>query len=120
MNWYRNNFSRDQVVCSYAQITKTEKRLLEMAEPKQKSWYARTFGRSIFSIIFGKFFEVKNNTAGIVATSLVLTLCFVVVYKVDAVTNLDKILEGVLNVIFVVVGYYFGAKQAAISNDDEE
>ena len=91
-----------------------------MTEPKQKSWYAKIFGRSIFSIVFGKFFEIKNNTAGIIATSLVLTLCFVVVYKVELITNLDKILEGVLNVIFVVVGYYFGAKQAAISNEDDE
>ncbi len=91
-----------------------------MPDPKQKSLYARTFGRSIFSIVFGKFFEIKNNTAGIIATSLVLTLCFVVVYKVNAITNLDKIIEGVLNVIFVVVGYYFGAKQAAISDENDE
>lgn len=91
-----------------------------MTEPKLKSWYAKIFGRSIFSIVFGKFFEIKNNTAGIIATSLVLTLCFVVIYKVETITNLEKILEGVLNVIFVVVGYYFGAKQAAISNEDDE
>ncbi|MDX8385515.1 MAG: hypothetical protein R8M11_03245, partial [Gallionella sp.] len=86
-----------------------------MSELNQKAWYARIFGRSIFSIIFGQFFEVKNNTAGIVATALVLTLCFVVIYKVDAITNLDAIIEGVLNVIFVVVGYYFGAKQTSLS-----
>lgn len=90
-----------------------------MADSEQKALYARVLGRSIFSIVFGKFFEIKNNTAGIVATSLVLTLCFVVIYKVDAITNLEKILEGVLNIIFVVVGYYFGAKQAAISSGDE-
>lgn len=88
--------------------------------PDHKSLYMRTFGRSFFSMVFGKFFEVKNNTAGIIATSLVITLCFVVIYKVDAITNLDKILEGVLNVIFVVVGYYFGAKQAAITKGEEE
>jgi len=90
-----------------------------MTNSGKSAWYARVFGRSFFSIIFGKFFEIKNNTAGIVATSLVLTLCFVVIYKVDVITNLDKILEGVLNVIFVVVGYYFGAKQAAVSSGEE-
>ncbi|NPA59030.1 MAG: hypothetical protein GXO30_00975, partial [Epsilonproteobacteria bacterium] len=58
-----------------------------MAEIKKQSWYAKTFGRSIFSIIFGKFFEIKNNSAGIIATSLVLTLCFVVIYRVEAITN---------------------------------
>ncbi len=71
-------------------------------------------------MVFGKFFEVKNNTAGIVAISLVLTLCYVVVKKTESITVLDSILEGVLNIIFVVVGYYFGAKQTAISNDTEE
>lgn len=91
-----------------------------MTEPKSKSWYSKILGRSIFSVIFGKFFEIKNNIAGIVATSLVLTLCFVVIMKVDSINNLDKIIEGVLNVIFVVVGYYFGARQSAISNEDDE
>ena len=90
-----------------------------MAET-QKSWYARVFGRSLFSVIFGKFFEVKNNTAGIIAVALVLTLCFVVITKIDLITNLDTLLEGVLNIIFVVVGYYFGAKQMAISKDEDE
>lgn len=85
-----------------------------------KSWWARIFGRSIFSVIFGKFFEVKNNTAGVVATSLVLTLCYVVISKVDLITSMDKIVDGILNVIFVVVGYYFGAKQTAISNNEED
>ncbi len=64
------------------------------SETKAKSWYARTFGRSIFSIIFGKFFEIKNNTAGIVATSLVLTLCYVVISKIGLITSLDTIVEG--------------------------
>ena len=89
-------------------------------ENPQKSWYARTFGRSIFSIIFGKYFEIKNNTAGIVAIALVFTLCYVVVSKIELITSLDNVIEGVLNVIFVVVGYYFGAKQSAVSNEGDE
>ncbi|MRI32610.1 hypothetical protein EOPP23_06365 [Endozoicomonas sp. OPT23] len=87
---------------------------------KAKSWWARTFGRSIFSLVFGKFFEVKNNSAGIIAITLVCTLCFVVVSKIDLITSLDKLMEGVLNVIFVVVGYYFGAKQASTSKESDD
>lgn len=91
-----------------------------MTEKKERAWFGKIFGRSFFSMMFGSFFEVKNNTAGIVATSLVLTLCFVVVSKVDSITEMDKIIDGVLNVIFVVVGYYFGSKQYKVSQDDEE
>ena len=87
----------------------------------KKSLYARALGkRSLFSVVFGKFFETKNNTAGIIAAALVLTLCFVVISKVDLITSLYKILEGVLNIIFVVVGYYFGTKQAPVLETDEE
>lgn len=92
-----------------------------MSTENQMSWYAKILGgRSIFSIIFGQFFEVKNNTAGIIATALVLTLCYVVISKIDHISNLDKIVEGVLNVIFVVVGYYFGAKQAATTKPEDD
>lgn len=87
---------------------------------QKKSWFAKVLGRSIFSAIFGKFFEVKNNTAGIIAITLVFTLCFVVVKKIELINDLDNIIEGVLNVIFVVVGYYFGAKQSAVSTERDE
>jgi hypothetical protein len=91
-----------------------------MTENK-KSLYARALGkRSLFSIVFGKFFEIKNNTAGIIAAALVLTLCFVIISKIDLIKDLDKILEGVLNIIFVVVGYYFGTKQPTVTDTDEE
>ena len=87
----------------------------------EKSYYARTFGkRSLFSIIFGKFFEIKNNTAGIIAAALVLTLCYVVIVNAELITELDTILEGVLNIIFVVVGYYFGVIQRPVKDADEE
>ncbi|MEW8318145.1 MAG: hypothetical protein AB2660_02635 [Candidatus Thiodiazotropha sp.] len=96
-----------------------------MAETSQKSWFARTFGRSVFSMVFGKFFEVKNNSAGVIAVTLVLTLCFIAIYvvtnNVDKINSLDQLLDGILNIIFVVVGYYFGAAQRPVSdeNDDE-
>ncbi len=95
-----------------------------MTQTNQKSWYARTFGRSIFSMLFGKFFEVKNNSAGIIAISLVLTLCFVVIYvvvnNVEKIQSLDQLLDGILNIIFVVVGYYFGSKQKPVTPEDDE
>jgi len=95
-----------------------------MNDTKQKSWYARTFGRSLFSILFGKFFEIKNNSAGIIATSLVLTLCFVAIYvvinNVEKIQSLDQLLDGILNIIFVVVGYYFGTIQKPLSSGEDE
>lgn len=91
-----------------------------MSEGRPRAWFGRIFGRSVFSMLFGSFFEVKNNTAGLVATTLVFTLCFVVVSKIELITDLDKITDGVLNVIFVVVGYYFGSKQYKVSQDDED
>lgn len=90
-----------------------------LPDSNQKSWYSKILGRSLFSVIFGKFFEIKNNTAGIIATVLVLTLCYIVVAKIDLVKNMDVVIEGILNIIFVVVGYYFGAKQSTISKNDD-
>ncbi|WP_108061451.1 hypothetical protein [Poseidonibacter lekithochrous] len=90
-----------------------------MSDSNQKSWYAKILGRSIFSVIFGKFFEIKNNTAGIIATALVLTLCYIVIAKIDLVEDMNVVVDGILNVIFVVVGYYFGAKQSTISKDED-
>ena len=75
-------------------------------------------------MIFGKFFEVKNNAAGIIATVLVLTLCFVAIYvvigNVEKIESLDQVLNGIMNIIFVVVGYYFGTTQKNISKGDDE
>lgn len=70
------------------------------------SWYNRVIGRSFFSIVFGTFFENKNNAAAIIGIVLVLTLCYVVVFR-----DKYEYMNAVLNVVFVVIGYYFGAKQ---------
>lgn len=79
-----------------------------------KSWYAKIIGRSFFSVIFGTFFENKNNAAAIIGVVLVLTLCYVVVFK-----EKYEYMSAVLNVVFVVIGYYFGAKQGAPSQEGE-
>jgi Na+/pantothenate symporter len=77
-------------------------------------------GRSLLSIIFGGFFEKKNNSAGIIAVTLVGTLCYIIVVNMNKVTNFDPVINSVLNVVFVVIGYYFGAKQGVTSKENDE
>jgi hypothetical protein len=81
----------------------------------EKSLYARVVGRSLLSVVFGRFFESKNNTAAIIGLLLVLTLCYAIVFK-----EKYEYMNGVLNIVFVVIGYYFGAKQAPAGNEDDE
>lgn len=87
---------------------------------KQKSWYNRILGRSFFFIIFGKFFEKKANSAALIALMLVGTLCFALIYNLINSVNISEELRIITNVIFVVIGYYFGAKQYNSSNENEE
>ncbi len=87
---------------------------------QKKSWYSRALGRSLIAVLFGNFFEKKNNTAGIIATMLVLTLCYIVFHKLINECEIKAELEILSNVIFVVIGYYFGAKQGATSKDNDD
>jgi hypothetical protein len=88
-----------------------------MSEPpvKSQSWFSKLFGRSFMSMIFGRFFENKNNTASLLAIILVITLCWVVITK-----EKYDFLNGILNIVFVIIGYYFGAKQSAVSEEENE
>jgi uncharacterized membrane protein AbrB (regulator of aidB expression) len=79
----------------------------------ESSWWKRTFGRSVISLIVGNFFEKKNNAASIIAIVLVLTICYVIVIK-----EKFEYMNFLLNIVFVVIGYYFGAKQDVIENTD--
>lgn len=80
----------------------------------EKSWWARTFGRSILSMLFGTFFEKKSNAASIIAILLVLTICYVIVVK-----EKFEYMSFLLNIVFVVIGYYFGAKQESVDKEGE-
>ncbi|MGB4911456.1 MAG: hypothetical protein WBO95_04845 [Candidatus Dechloromonas phosphoritropha] len=80
----------------------------------EKSWYARTFGRSVISVLVGTFFEKKTNAASIIAIILVLSICYVIVVK-----EKFEYMSFLLNIVFVVIGYYFGAKQESVTNGDE-
>jgi predicted membrane protein len=84
-----------------------------MTSTTEKSWWARIFGRSIISIFVGNFFEKKNNAASIIAIILVLSVCYLIVVK-----EKFEFINFLLNIIFVVIGYYFGAKQESTQSDD--
>jgi predicted membrane protein len=80
----------------------------------EKSWWARTFGRSVIAMLVGTFFEKKANAASIVAIILVFSICYVIVVK-----EKFEYMSFLLNIVFVVIGYYFGAKQESVTNGDE-
>ena len=79
------------------------------------SWWGRTFGRSVLSLLIGHFFADKNNTASLVALFLVGTLCYLVVRR-----ERYEVIPGLLNIVFVVIGYYFGAKRHKDQDGDED
>lgn len=79
----------------------------------EKSWWARTFGRSILSMLVGTFFEKKTNAASLIALMLVVTICYVIVFQ-----QKYEYMNFLLNIVFVVIGYYFGAKQEVVDKDE--
>jgi hypothetical protein len=84
-------------------------------EIDQRSWWRRTFGRSILKALIGDFFADKNNAASVIAILLVLTLCYVV-----AIREKYEYVNGLLNIVFVVIGYYFGAKREKGADDEDD
>ncbi len=57
----------------------------------------------------------KNNAASIIAIILVATLCYVVAFR-----EKYEYANGLLNIVFVVIGYYFGSKREKGSDQDDE
>ena len=81
----------------------------------EKSLWARIFGRSILEALIGiRFFEKKSNAASLIAIFLVGTICYVIVAK-----EKFEYMSFLLNIVFVVIGYYFGAKQEQVEPTDE-
>jgi hypothetical protein len=80
----------------------------------QRSWWRRTFGRSVLSMLIGHFFADKNNAASLIALILVTTLCYVV-----AIREKYEYVNGLLNIVFVVIGYYFGSKRQKDAEGDD-
>ena len=81
----------------------------------QQSWWAKVFGRSVLSMLFGTFFEKKANAASIIALLLIATVCYFVIFREKGEAYLPQL----LNIAFVVIGYYFGSKQASVNRDEE-
>ena len=85
-------------------------------EPQQqKSLYAKILGRSLFSIAFGTFFEKKANAASLIALLLVFTLCYLIVAR-----EKYELTNALLYLVFVVVGYYLGSKQAEVKPEEDD
>jgi hypothetical protein len=80
----------------------------------QRSWWSRIFGRSLLSALIGHFFGDKNNAAAIIAITLVITLCYIV-----AIREKYEYANGLLNIVFVVIGYYFGSKREKETDEDD-
>ena len=62
-----------------------------------------------------KRFTDKNNAASVIAITLTATLCYIV-----AVREKYEYANGLLNIVFVVIGYYFGSKRQKDAGGDEE
>lgn len=80
----------------------------------RKSLWSRTFGRSLLRAVIGDFFADKNNAASVIAIMLVMTLCYVVAFR-----EKYEFINGLLNIVFVVIGYYFGSKRETGNSDDD-
>lgn len=76
---------------------------------------AKAFGsRSVLSVLVGHFFADKNNAASVIALLLVASLCYIVTFK-----EKYEYANGLLNIVFVVIGYYFGSKREKEDDEDE-
>ena len=84
-------------------------------ETDRPSWWKRTFGRSILSALIGHFFADKNNAASVIAIMLVATLCYIVAFR-----EKYEYANGLLNIVFVVIGYYFGSKRERDTEDEQD
>lgn len=51
---------------------------------------------------------------------LVATLCYVVIHKLLNDNDISSLLETISNIVFVVIGYYFGAKQGKTNDEGDD
>jgi len=72
------------------------------------------FGRSIYGLVFGKNLADRNVAATIIGVMLVATLCYLAAFK-----QRYELLPPLSNIVFVVVGFYFGSRREK-STDGEE
>jgi len=86
-----------------------------MSEQTDRGWWQIAFGkRSLLSALVGHFFADKNNAASLVAILVVATLCYIVAFK-----EKYEYVPGLLNIVFIVIGYYFGSKREKDEDNDQ-
>lgn len=81
--------------------------------PSSRSWWSRTFGRSVYGIIFGNNLADRNVAATVIGIMLVATLCWL------AITGKANLSGDLVNIVFVVVGFYFGSKRVQATDCDD-
>jgi len=81
---------------------------------QNRAWWSRFFGRSIYGLIFGNNLADKNVAATIIGIMLVATLCYLAAFK-----QRYELLPPLANIVFVVVGFYFGSKREPAKDDDD-
>jgi hypothetical protein len=84
------------------------------ASEEQKSWWTKIFGRSLYGLVFGKNLADRNVAATFIGIMLVATLCYLAAFK-----GHNELITPLVNVVFVVVGFYFGAKRETGTDDEE-
>lgn len=84
----------------------------DKVDKQPSAWYVFFQNRSILGLIVGQFFTNKNNTAALIAIALVATLCWL------AFNGNEDIVPVLSNIIFVIIGYYFGAKSKVDTDQD--
>jgi multisubunit Na+/H+ antiporter MnhF subunit len=78
---------------------------------KPASWWDRTLGRSLYGLIFGNNLADKNVAATIISIMLVGTLCYLAVTLSESQAR-QSLINALANLVFGVVGYYFGSRRA--------
>lgn len=107
--------SENNTVKSKEEVMLEAAKTLSAAEKNQKSFWSRWLGRSILEAIVGiKFFEKKSNAASVIAIFLVVSVCYSVVFKEQW-----EFMPQLFNMVFVVIGYYFGSKQDKVDAKEE-
>ena len=84
-----------------------------MSDGEEKSWWMRIFGRSLYGLIFGNNLADRNVAATIIGIMLVATLCYL------AIKGNTELVAPLVNVVFVVVGFYFGSKREEGADEEE-
>ena len=88
--------------------------------PEQRTppgFYQKIFGgRSLLSVLIGtRILADKNVTSSVIAIVLVLALCYVVVFA-----GKYEYANALANIVFVVIGYYFGSKQERAVDEEDD